>query len=636
MVKRKLNRKAENRIKKQRSEEDAKLSQGLFSNASKENDWDNEEQEYELQPRSLKAESTVEEGLPIKRADGKIERVMRTKEIVEEPEELEEPEIEEPEEPEEPESEEEPLQINQLKEEVSEIAGKLIEDPEEHIGLLSRLRKMAESKNPITSRLSLLALVPIFKSIAPSYRIRPLSDTERREKVSKEVQRLRIFEEGLVSNYKSYIALLAELSKNGVDKLLERHCINAACELAVSLRFFNFRTEVIAIIVRRAVRMNSGSEDAETFRKCISTLETLLSEDASSGDVSFDVVRTLSKSLRARKYRVDESVVNVLLSLSLLADYDPEGVQEEKEKLKKKDRVHLSKKERKNRKERKLIEEEMRKAEQAVSADERERYQAQVLRMLLSLYLDMLKSRPEQLMAPVLEGLARYGHMANLDLLGDFVEVLSEISTEILSEQGQFMSSNHVRQVLLCVVTSFALYSTHSNKVVHLDLSRFVNTLYKMIPLVAFDADIEFSHRSLRLADPLTDKKPSVNVSTKIELLLRALDSVFFLSKSGSSSRATAFAKRIYMSMLHVPEKSSIAMIKFAEKLMGRYSEVAGLYATEDRVANGVFRIEVDDPVGANADAATLWENTLLDRHYCPAVSQGVRAMLNKSKAIGR
>ena len=35
----------------------------------------------------------------------------------------------------------------------------------------------------MTSQLSILALIPIFKSLAPSYKIRPLTDTEKEKKL---------------------------------------------------------------------------------------------------------------------------------------------------------------------------------------------------------------------------------------------------------------------------------------------------------------------------------------------------------------------------------------------------------------------------------------------------------------------
>lgn len=234
MGKRKQNKEVESKRKKAKQDQDAQLSTGLFSSNqdSQENDeirdWDNEEQDYELRPRNRKSENKMVEGLPIKMADGRIERVVR--EVAEEEIEPEEPtktQVEESkvekndekdEEDEEDEDEEDAdlspqERLNKIKEEVADLASKLIEDPEENILCLTRLRKMSESRNMVTCQLSMMALIPVFKSLAPTYKIRPLTDTEKREKVSKEVARLRQFEQSLISNYNFYVDNLAKLAK---------------------------------------------------------------------------------------------------------------------------------------------------------------------------------------------------------------------------------------------------------------------------------------------------------------------------------------------------------------------------------------------------------------------------------------
>lgn len=124
----------------------------------------------------------------------------------------------------------------------------------------------------------------------------------------------------------------------------------------------------------------------------------------------------------------------------------------------------MSKKERKARKERKEIDEEMRKAEQTITIEEREKYQSQVLKMLLALYLEILKAgshtssipnnNANDLMASVLEGLARFGQMANFDLLGDFLEVLREIMTDIMDEHSLQMKTKYQMNSAVCMVES--------------------------------------------------------------------------------------------------------------------------------------------------------------------------------------
>ncbi|ODV79115.1 uncharacterized protein CANTADRAFT_80679 [Suhomyces tanzawaensis NRRL Y-17324] len=693
MGKRKLNAKDQEKKKKAKQEQDLELSSGFFNSVNKplHQDWENEEQDYELKPRSVKSVN-VTEGLPIKRSDGKIERVVYEKTKKDEEPKEEEPEAKEVNEPEpeveqEQEEEDEDAHLTpqerlfKIKEEIADLASKLMEDPEENYQCFTRLRKMSESKNIVTSQLAIMALIPVFKSLAPTYQIRPLTDAEKREKVSKEVARLRSFEQALVTNYILYVDNLAKLakvshsnsqnSKKVTPEQVKKGLLatKAACELCLSsLRHFNHRSEVFAIVIRRLNRKPTNADDLDAFSRCVRVLETLLKDDEENGDISHEVVRLLSKSIIDKKFRVDESVVNIFLSLSVLEDYDPNNNRDiPKKKITKKDRVHLSKKERKARKERKEIEEEMRKAEQALTVEEREKFQAQVLKMLLTLYLQILKAGTHtldstkndasHLMAAVLEGLSRFGQMANLDLLGDFLEVLREIMTDIIQEHsilnddddeevGGLYSGRQVRTVLLCIATSFTLLLNHASTgklPMSIDLSKFISSLYGLLTDLSLDADLEFSHKSLRLADPLSQSefdKPAVNVSTKSELLLRCLDFIFFRSKNGTVPRATSFTKRLHMSILHTPEKTSLATLKFIGKLTARYDNaIKGLWNTEERISGegsyvlGIERLDREVELErSNSGAATLWENVLLDKHYCPMVRDGSRSLMKNSK----
>ncbi|KAH3662256.1 hypothetical protein OGAPHI_005504 [Ogataea philodendri] len=659
MGKRKVKRSVEQRQLKRQKEADAQLSTGLFNEYDRGSDVqsdvsfdEDEEQDYELRPRQFKQQQDVEEALPIKTLDGSFQRVMKAKQ--EKP--VEEQEDDEPEqEPEpEPESESEPESDNDLspqekliktKEEIAAIAESIMEDPEEHVKQLSRLRRMAKSRNPNTSKLSLLAAVPIFKSIAPAYRIRPLSEIEKKQKVGRDVAKLRFFEETLVFEYKQYVDLLSTKSRvvattpkaSELDIQLGVLANNAACELALALRFFNYRKDLLQIVVRRAIRKPATEQEFKVYEKSIQTIEELFKEDADRGDISLELATLLGRAIRTREFKVDESVVNVFLALSVLDDYNPNAKEhEEPLKLKKKERVHLSKKERKQRKERKLIEKELLAAEQAVTAEERERNQAQVLKILVTLYLEILRARPEKLMAPVLEGLAKYGHQVNVDLIGDFLQVLREICENMLEtiNEGTIVSTS-LRQILLAIVTSFSLTANLPTKRISVDLNKFVQYLYSLLPSLALDPDIEFSHKTLRLIDPLqttAQYRPNVNIATKAELLLRCLDYIFFNSRSGSGKRSLVFTKRLYSAILQTPEKSSIAGLKFLDKLMARYEDIKGLYTTEDRIQNGVYRPEMDNMELANADVAVLWENVLLESHYCPNVAAGAKAVMKRAK----
>ncbi|PVH22586.1 hypothetical protein CXQ85_005158 [Candidozyma haemuli] len=561
-----------------------------------------------------------------------------------------------------------------FKENIAKHATQLQENPEENRSSLSILCQYADSGENAQSLLAIAALLPVFKSLAPSYRIRPLSDAEKREKVSREVANLRDFEENFLRNYRSFLTRLGILAKGSpgtessrMGPLLAATSITAVCELCMSsLRHFNFNTDLFSIPIRLLGRKPKDSETLRQYTQCIRTIETLLREDGHQGAISLEIVRILCSKIRKSRFRVDESVLNIFLSIAVLDNANPflnRKSQNAEQRQSRKQRIHLSKKEKKARKDAKEIEEEMRKAEQAVTAKERENFQGQILRDVFKIYLEILRSSlldsndSRHLVASVLEGLSKFGPMANLDLVGDFLEVLKELMKMIVSEHalGRHSSSStkgiyhpdDVRKLLLCVATSFALISNHteSGKLpFSVDLSQFVETLYVILTDVSLDADLELSHRSLRLNDPLGEEvaedRPAVNVSTRAELLIKCLDFVFFRSKNGSKERVMLFLKRIYMMSLHTPEKTTNASLKFVSKLMHRYGDfLSTLWSSEEKVVEDSiyymgFEHEFADVNMENSsvNGAVLWENVLLESHYCQSHRESSRSLSKLSK----
>ena len=95
----------------------------------------------------------------------------------------------------------------------------------------------------------------------------------------------------------------------------------------------------------------------------------------------------MTKSIKDKNSELMNQLL-MFLSISLLEDYDPNNNNNNKDdhhnttlKPKLKRRIEfIYLKERKARKERKEIEEEIQKAEQAITVEQREKYQAQVLK----------------------------------------------------------------------------------------------------------------------------------------------------------------------------------------------------------------------------------------------------------------
>lgn len=554
-------------------------------------------------------------------------------------------------------------QILDAKEEVARIAGLVNEDPEEHIGALKTLAALAASKNATVRKLTLVAQSAIFKDLIPGYRIRPLSDEAMGEKVSKEVRKLRAFEQKLVSGYQAYVQDLGKAAKkSGGDAAVSgvaSVAIACACSMLLAVPHFNFRGELLGILIGK---LSTRHVDPD-FVKCRETLEKLFEEDE-EGNASLEAVTMLTKMMKSRNYHFDESVLNTFLHLRLLSEFsqkasynsvdkpEPERINGKKIKQQ---REFRTKKLRKMLKENKKIEKEMKEADAAVSHEERDRMQAETLKMVFVAYFRILKARSGKLMGAVLEGLAKYAHLINQDFFGDILEALRDIiSTAELSEAAQadddeeeeeeeeeeeLPERNLTRESLLCVITAFALLQgqdvTKSASAMKLDLSFFITHLYRTLHAVSLNPDIELSAKSLHLADPHSaEAQPQaaatnkINVQTTIVLLIRSLSSVLLPAtalRAVPPNRIAAFCKQLMTVSLQLPEKSCTAMLGLLNQVTKAHGrKVNALWITEERRGDGVFDALKPEIEGSNPFAGTVWEGELLRKHFSPTIREAV------------
>ncbi|KAL9603495.1 MAG: hypothetical protein Q9219_001182 [cf. Caloplaca sp. 3 TL-2023] len=634
----------------------------------------NIEQNYE---QRLRKSRHVEEStrLPIKTADGRIEKATVILEQQEDTEESffgsgseNEDAIEETGNKGGPAEISVQQQVLEAREELARIGTLLSESPEEHTGGFKRLADMAASTNPTIKKLALATQLAVYKDLIPGYRIRPLGEAEGNDKISKDVQRLRSFEQSLVSNYHNYVKELAKSVKgsgNGAsmaNSSISAVATSCTCTLLLAVPHFNFRSELIEILVNK---LGSRNQDNE-FSKSLETLEKLFQDDE-DGNPSLDGVTQLAKMMKARNYQVDESVLNTFLHLRLLSELSSRASQNRVDKHREDGKKPKSKKqfrtkrERKLLKERKSVEKEFKEADAIVSHEEQERLQSETLKMVFVAYFRILKARIPSLTGAVLEGLAKYAHLINQDFFGDLLEALKDLISNSADLPGKEeeqavmedasttthsppSTHNSVRSSLLCTTTAFALLEgqdvSRSASSLSLDLTFFTAHLYRSLHAYALNPDIELSAKSLRLPDPYLPPSPSpappispkINLQTPSVLLLRALSSIL-LPRTVPPLRVAAFVKQLYICALHMPERSARAVLGLLEqvvKVHGR--KVAGLWDTEERKGDGAFDARRGDVEGSNPFAGTVWEGELLRCHYVPKVREGVRAV---EKVVG-
>ena len=623
----------------------------------------NLEQNYEQRPRKQKKKEKENTRLPIKTAEGRLEQLKVLDVIHDDDSSLssEEGSIEDSEHVQE--EAEVPIrqQILEAKEELARLATSINEDPEEHAGMFRTLGQIAASSNPTIKKLALATQLAVYKDVIPGYRIRPIAEVDQTEKVSKDVRRLRAFEQSLVSSYQVYIKNLAVCAKTRQERISEAElrvkqvAIACTCALLIAVPHFNFRGELLKILVGK---LSTNTIDAD-FIKCRETLESLFCHDE-DGTSSLDAVGLITRMMKARDYQIDESILNTFLHLRLLSEFSSKASQNridkasadshdgpQKSKIKKEFRT---KKQRKIMKERKAVEKEFKEADATVSHEQRDRMQAETLKLVFVTYLRILKARVPHLMGAVLEGLAKYAHLINQDLFGDLLEILKSsiseykdcmgVDGEELKEEDGSSSSvrDSLRESLLYITTAFALLEgqdvARSAPSLNLDLTDFTAHLYRCLHSFCLSPDIELSHKSLRLPDPhappstlLTTAAPKVNLQTTTVLMLRALTSIL-TPRPAPPVRLGAFTKQLFTCTLQLPEKSTLAMVSLlsnVSKIHGR--KVAALWNTEERKGDGVFDAMRGDLESSNPFASTIWDGELLKLHYAPAVREGIRGI---------
>ena len=379
----------------------------------------NLEQKYENLPRRLTKREKQSFRLPIKTAEGRIEQIEDPVELEEDgsdswlgldgEEENEDEAVAAPELPRKSSQEE----IAEAQAELPRLASLISEDPEENIGAFKSLAQLSQSPNYVVKQLALATQMTVFKDVIPGYRIRLLDDKEITEKVTKEVKKQRAFEQTLVRSYKTYIETLVKCARMaGKNNSAERAAvaniaISCACELVLAAPHFNFRGDLIKILVHRL----TGRQADPQFTKCRHTIEQLFQNDG-DGNASLDAVTQITRMIKMRDCEVDKSVLNTFLHLRLLTEFSSKASKDSVDKTDestgrgkkpKQKREFRTKRQRKAMKEMKAVEKDFREADAIATHEERDKLQGEMLKLVFGTCFRILKAKSPQLIGGVLE-----------------------------------------------------------------------------------------------------------------------------------------------------------------------------------------------------------------------------------------
>ena len=480
---------------------------------------DNEEADYEIDGRHFEESDEEETRLPVIDASGKLKKLDARK-AEDKPVKKEEPKKGKKFLPVVTEKEKsssisltkddiKAIPLKSMPEKLAEISTYILENPEDRITTLKTLRDLTHHKNVSVMRLGILAQLAVYKDIIPGYRIRALTDEEKKIKVSKDIKKLRDYEQTLLSNYQSY---LKDLEKLVVDKdpkrvELKSDAIRCMAELLVSVTHFNFRSNLMSVVVNQ---MNS--KNAEIAETCCKAMSSVFKDDI-SGDASLEGVRLISKLIKDKKYIVNHEIVRTFLALRLKEELSLEDTEDDGKKFKKRkkhQREVRSKKMRKLLKEKVEVDKQIKEAEAEVDQQEKRRKQTETVKHVFITYFRILKDpRNEKLLAATLEGLSEYAHLINIDFFTDLMASMKRLMEEKVETLKTCKHARDPTSALHCVVTVFTIM-TGQGEALNIDLKDFLDMLYAVLGYI-----------------PAWTKRTKEDPTNVLALLLKSIDLAF-------------------------------------------------------------------------------------------------------------
>ncbi|GAB5578628.1 nucleolar complex protein 3 homolog isoform X2 [Prionailurus iriomotensis] len=522
--------------------------------------------------------------------------------------------------------------LQEKKMHIAALASAILSDPESNIKKLKELRSMLMEQDPdvaVTVRkLVIVSLMELFKDITPSYKIRPLTEAEKSTKIRKETQKLREFEEGLVSQYKFYLENLEQMIKDWKQRKLKKSnvvslkaykglaevAVKSLCELLVALSHFNFHNNIIVLIVPL---MNDVSKSISEM--CCEAVKKLFKQDK-LGQASLGVIKVISGFVKGRNYEVRPEMLKTFLCLRIKeveVKKDTEDINKPKKFMTfKEKRKTLSRMQRKQdirlwmclincekgqkyknrlnnckqtkwKKAEEKLERELLEAEASESTEKKLKLAHRNFEYCVCNLLQNIEEGPE-VTSPASSS-RRFAHLINVEFFDDLLVVLH---TLIESGDLSYQESLH------CVQTAFHILSGQGD-VLNIDPMKFYTHLYKTL---------------FKLHAGATNEG--------VEIVLQCLDVMLTKRrKQVSQQRALAFIKRLCTLALHVLPNSSIGILATNRILMHTFPKTDLLLDNESQ-GSGVFLPELDEPEYCNAQNTALWELHALRRHYHPIVQR--------------
>ncbi|ESO89812.1 hypothetical protein LOTGIDRAFT_164850 [Lottia gigantea] len=577
---------------------------------------EDESVDYEQVPRKLFAGNDMRHLLPIKDKGRVIEQVVpKTVKVVEEIKDEVEPEIQEENLP--PMSNVEiyvkrKRTLSEMKEKIATYCRSILANPEDNLKKLKELRLMLSSSDISSTvhKLIVVSLLEIFKDLIPSYRIRVLADNEKEHMLKKETKKLMDYENQFLAHYKHYIEHLQIAVRRFKNckykhlKALPDICKQSLFEISVKCLagllarhpHFNYRKDLIQVVIPF---LNHKKPELSTYVcECIVSVF----KNDKLGESTLEVVRAIGKFIKSKDFtNIQPKVLETYLSLRII---DVEKlIAETAPKQEKKKAEEMSRKEKKRKKKMRVLENELLETKATEDKNKKLKLHTEIIETVFHTYFRILKSATNSPLLPaVLEGLAKFAHLINIQFFNDLFIVLNK-----LIDSGDL----GYREILHCVQSAFTILSGQGSAL-NIDPMTFYRHLYSSLLQVH-----------------------SGSSSNDMSIILPCLYIIIMKQKRKlSQQKVLAFMKRLCSISLQQLPNGALSLLAAVKQFLHAYSCSDHLYDNESQ-GSGIFLPELDEPEYCNAHTTMMWEVQLLRRHYDPDVKVYARHLSYQAPTTG-
>lgn len=528
--------------------------------------------------------------------------------------------------------------LQEVKAKVADVSLKVIPSPEEHV---TKLRSLIVQLNQgdtdervrcayfSIQKLLAYSITEIFKSILPDYLIDEEASGENEEsgpahkRLKKDDYKLVQYEQRLLAVYKQFVDQLERMVNLGTRKVKEFRSELMACvklrsalslvamecisQLISSKPSFNYTERLVEIAIRAMITSKSN----EMQQAGCEAFESLFRQDT-TGDVSWVIVRELTKLIKSAGISTEPRVLQTFLALNIReietddSNNPKEDISQIRQRLKK-----MSRKQRKHNKELQKLKKDLVHHDIEQNTRKVNSLHTQILSQIFSIYFRVLKvavseiDHPEKfqnyckILDPVLAGLAQFAHLININ----FFEDVFNLMHKLLLSNGLTSKQN-----FHCLITIFTILSGQG-EVLTVDPQRFYAQFYRELLNVSSQAD---------------DKD--------VEMILRCVHVMLIRRrKNMTTNRLLGFLKRFATLSLTNNCPAALALLSVIRYIVSNFAK-ADILLDNENSGCGIFRAETEDPEFSNASSTQLYELHLARKFYDPIVARFADHILSLSK----